>query len=544
MRWLAVLTIAVVVLSGCAPQADKSNEEPSGEKAPVESSIPKGENALPVHASPAVLKKVTFPDSTAVIDRGNFSLDVKTGQVEAWEWSDPKDDEERLRFAAHFAPDGDWVWGSRGNAVYWVERRTGKTVTYDSSQVWAFAEGAGRRLLAGQGPQVGAFWVTDQSFNLVRAFDLSFKGTTEFKLGDGALAGALFAPDGKRVAIGYHRVVGGVPADPEVVIVDLTTGAKRILAGRPDLRGWNPLGATPIGNAATGDLLVSHNLQAVDPTGLTRERSVLMRYDWQGNLQEQFDLPGQLISLSPDGRLMAVQQDMGFLTTAAVIMEVATGKPLFRVTWSSPGKWLSDSSGLLLRSDDEELIVSAQGELTRAPVMPASKHPVFGGYLRPSPVDSDQFTAGLAVVDRTGKVLREIKLPDRTDLVLWGADWSTDGTELRFAISWPTGKGNLGGGGWRLPSRVEVPPFNNADFLQVKDPRGECLNLRATPESAKALRCLPSGTKLAVGDLFQAPMKLNAAVWSEGDQVWLWVRTSEGQMGFINVTRDRVTWAD
>ena len=56
------------------------------------------------------------------------------------------------------------------------------------------------------------------------------------------------------------------------------------------------------------------------------------------------------------------------------------------------------------------------------------------------------------------------------------------------------------------------------------------------------IRCLPTGTGLAVGDLWQAPEKLNQGTYYNDGRVWLWARTEQGETGWVALDTGRVTW--
>lgn len=84
-------------------------------------------------------------------------------------------------------------------------------------------------------------------------------------------------------------------------------------------------------------------------------------------------------------------------------------------------------------------------------------------------------------------------------------------------------------------------------LLEVQDPEGECVNLReANRRDSPVIRCLPNGTRLAVADLWQAPEKVSRPILpgeESHDDIWLWARTEQGEVGCVNLNTGSVTWA-
>lgn len=105
--------------------------------------------------------------------------------------------------------------------------------------------------------------------------------------------------------------------------------------------------------------------------------------------------------------------------------------------------------------------------------------------------------------------------------------------------------GKDGDYGYEFPLAIHVqkPPFPDPYLLQVQDSKGECLNLRESfSRTSRVIRCLPTGTKLAVADLFQAPIKMNGALYHNDEQLWLWARTEQGETGWVSLSAGSVTW--
>ena len=177
-----------------------------------------------------------------------------------------------------------------------------------------------------------------------------------------------------------------------------------------------------------------------------------------------------------------------------------------------------------------------------APHVPPGGPLVFDARVQPAPGDAHRLLVGLAVVDETGKVLQRIDLPNREDWLIRGANWGAGDNEVVISISPPTGKGNIG---FDLPlaPAVQKPPFAEPYLLTVRDPKGECLNLRESyTRESRVIRCLPTGTGLAVGDLWQAPEKLNQGTYYNDGRLWLWARTEQGETGWVALDTGSVTW--
>jgi hypothetical protein len=526
----AYMLLLFFVLAGCAQGRPKEDVVDPPAPSPVEN--PKEVTGPPVQIASDAIKRVLLPSPGAITATGTYSFHLDSGEVESYKITDPKAGEG---ITGLIEANGRWVLGLVDTTIYLNNRSSGQTYSFDGKELQVVSNQPDRLLLAGKGALKGQFWVTDESFKARYAFTLD--------LGQMEPTGARFAPDGKSVAIAAGRSPAEKgQANAQVQIVDLGTGRARAVADLPD--GLLVL-TDPTLASSSPDLLVHFQAQVYEPTGLQQQYSYLYRYDWQGGLKSKLDLPGQLASISPDGKRALVNQDLNHLASAAVVLDVATGKPDFRVDWAGAREWLADGSALLLGTGDGDMFVSLAGVLAKAPRMPTTTTYAHMSSLRPSPTNPDQFAAGMALIDRTGKVLKEIKLP-KGDWLIQGTSWTENGKELLFSIYPMEGKDGDYGDSFHLPPKVERPPFKERFLLQVKDPAGECLNLRETDSIAgRLVRCLPNGTKLAPGDLFQAPMKLNQPIiGQDGKTIWIWVETERGEKGFVTVSTGSVTWAD
>lgn len=150
----------------------------------------------------------------------------------------------------------------------------------------------------------------------------------------------------------------------------------------------------------------------------------------------------------------------------------------------------------------------------------------------------------MAVIDADGHIVREVKLAKQPNWLIWSLGWGRSSKEVSFAITPPLGKDFGDRQIWLTPS-LQKPPFPEKYLLMVADPKGECLNLReSVTVSSRVLRCLPDGTKLAAGNLAEAPIKLNEPTYSNDGKLWMWVQTEQGEQGWVAVSTGSVTWAN
>ncbi|HLN65244.1 MAG TPA: hypothetical protein VK464_27295, partial [Symbiobacteriaceae bacterium] len=301
------------------------------------------------------------------------------------------------------------------------------------------------------------------------------------------------------------------------------------------------VGAELLGPAGS-ELLVSFVVQTVEPTGMTQEQSILRRYSWHGELLGEFAVAGRASRLSPDGRLLVAGQDLQHLTRGVLVTDVATGQPLFRVAGVGSAGWMAGGAGLVLQGEDGfEYVVSTAGALSPAPRTPPGGQLVFDGSLAPAPGDAHRFLVGLAVVNESGTVLQRIDLPTDKEWLIRDTAWGAGDDEVVIMISPPVGKGHIGFD-FPLAPVVQRLPFPEPYLLTVQDPGGECVNLRESHvRESRVIRCLPTGTGLAVGDLQQLPEKVGATYFDDG-HLWLWARTEQGETGWVALDTGSVGW--
>ncbi|MGE5675578.1 MAG: SH3 domain-containing protein, partial [Mycobacterium leprae] len=266
----------------------------------------------------------------------------------------------------------------------------------------------------------------------------------------------------------------------------------------------------------------------------------IRRYNWQGKLVADSRLPGYSPQLSPDGKLVAYSQSLGMLGSAVVVQELNGREPLFRLTGGLYPQWRADSKAILLESSQGYQLLTTDGTLSPAPPNPGN-----GRYnpfitFHPSPDDANLYILESAVIDQTGRTVHSMKTADQ-NLRIVQPRWGATAKVLSFIAMIPGGKGYEGDlWNWIMP-RVQKAPFPAKQALQVADPAGECLNLRAEAgKSGKLIRCLPTGTRL---ELPEAKDYWSLWAWKE-DGVWLQVKTEKGEQGWVSAGTHSITYSD
>lgn len=273
------------------------------------------------------------------------------------------------------------------------------------------------------------------------------------------------------------------------------------------------------------------------------EVTVIRRYNWQGEKLAEYRVVGRLAEISPDGRLAATRAYLSF-TSSVSLFDLSTGKPLFRVAGAFGGTWLAGDKEFLVNTlDFGGRLVSTGGAMRAAPARPRRDF-WYMGFPLPSPADANLFAWGPVVLDRAGQVVAESPLAESTGRFIRVMQWTPSGREVYFSVEPAPGKdGDIGYRPIIAPA-VQKAPFPEKYLLQVNDPKDECLNLRDTSSTGgKVIRCLPTGTKLAIGDLDKIGEK--GAVWQYGDErVWLWVVTEKGEEGWVASDTGSLAWAE
>jgi len=527
-----MLLPAVVLLTGCGllspgAQPDGSGGEGGGPAL----------SELPVQRTTEALQKVNYKSAQQIPGPGEYIVDLATGEVESWVlWGEPSN-------LIRFSDDYRWVVAETDDQVYWINRESGEGFSWSKSDLKLVGGGPSQLLLAEGQADAGPrdFYVVNYDFEVQHTFSLDLEDRT--------VSQVEFSPDGEDVAIAAVRQPTLETVDLKVVLVDLGSGTVREISGYSQAEGQ--VVHVGLWDGPRGDLMVEYIVQEIDRAGLTTERSVVRRYSWEGELLGEFAVLGRVSSLSKDRSLIVSTQDLDRLANAAVLIDLATGEPLLRVVNAWPGKMTADSTALVVRGGPQGgyHLVTVDGQLRSLPPGYGfeGSMPLYGG-VRPSPDDPQRLLFGLNVTDLDGEVIQRVDVPDRDDWLIWDAAWGADGGEVFVRIVERVGKGNLSSD-MPLPIQVQKPPFSDPYLLEVRDPQGECVNLReANRRDSPVIRCLPNGTKLAVADLFEAPEKMNRATLYEdgfyGDpHIWLWARTDQGEVGWVSFTTGSVTWA-
>lgn len=529
---------AAVTADAPGPGADKVGQAPSQAQAGPTATPERRQvaPALAVERPRDAVERVFYESTLEIPGPGYYVVDLESGRVETWR---PRREAAEETYV-HLSDDRRWIvlWNWSGERT-WVNRESGDAFSWKDDELHLLAAGPDRFLFLavqdGKGPLT--FHVTDGQFRLQQTFTVA--------LGGKGAAEAAFSPDGAQVVLATSRWGTLDPAaDVRIYLVDLASLQVRDLGAPPEPAEGRVWGVRPI---PTEEALIAHySVSVQEPWGESRTESIIRRYAWDGALLAEFAVPGQVVGVSPDGRLIASGTELYNLVGTTFVTDAATGQPLFRVLNAGSVQWTADSAGLLLQvpMGDRAFLVSREGELREAPAIPGGGWPpVWEARLVPAPDDPDRFLAGLSIVDGAGNVLHTIALPEGDWKVL-NPQWGASGREVILEIYLPSGKGNLGNP-LPLPTVVQKPPFPDPYLLIVQDPEEGCVNLRQDPSLRGAvIRCLPGGTRLAVADLSTAPRKmLWARDWRDG-HMWAWVRTQAGETGWVSLSTGSVMWVE
>lgn len=552
---LTAVMLAVLLAAGCTgggakpPPADAppAAEPPDGQaptpKSPDPAAPPHpspdkpvSSGELTVRAMPGALKRRDYKPGEPIDAVGQYFMDVATGKVEGWHLGAPDPDR---RFYVGTSPDHAWVMASDQQWTYALNRSSGATAAWENQAARHIIAGADYLVLerlGTQGAATGDYHVLDGMLKTVSRFHVAPAGNER--------AQAVLSPDGKRMALNRHQWGPGTgTATAEVKVVDLTSG--QVAAFTSDSAGS---GGTWVGTElalapGSGDLMLTHILQ-VQTTASLAEQTLVRRFSWEGKLLDETSLRGRGHVFSPDGRWLAWSQSISGFFSTVTVEEAGSGKPVYRIVGAQSPNWLADSKRLLVHSDHGYRLASA-GELADGPKEDFPRHAFTMESMRPAPHDPDLFALGATVLNSAGRVRQTVPFVENEEQ-LWmihGASWSRSGQEIAFSVALPGGKDWNNGPVFPLSPAVQTPPFDDTYLLQVRDPAGECLNLRAEASTqSRVIQCLPNGTKLAAGDLGLAPIKLNQPMWYSEDRYWLWVQTEQNEHGWVAVNTGSLAW--
>lgn len=552
MRTAVVAFCLLLMIVGCAKQGAPGPEAsgpdsaapgspvattppPSGSTAPPVSTVPPGgtsgpaplESLLPVPAPlPEGLRQVALPAGQPVESTGLYFMDVATGKMDAW--LPPVGEYNIPSISLSASDDERWILASVEKTGWLIRRSDGAAFRYDREKL---------HLTVGPGVILArpAEWQNGGAGGRCALLDDDVKLLSTFAVGGGCTHQhqVLFAPDGKQVALSDF---------------DGALFVWLITAATGEVKTVGPL-AAPEGSQISSDRITLRpgsgelvlEVWLTDPKEPGRSLGNLVRiYSWEGTLLTERRIPGFIAAFSPDGKLVSYNAIMGRLGQALVVEEWGAQQPRFRVAGGFGAQWLADSSGLLLSTFRGMKLASATGTLQAAPGRTDDSFYPFG-WLLVSPNDANLFLTSATVIDRNGQPRREALLAEGKDLRIAQASWGPTAHSYHFTVMPPLGKGWDAEFWFWIGPAVQRPPYPEEYPLQVKDAAGECLNLRAEgAETAKVVRCLPTGTKLAL--ILQEngePM-----VHYEGQWNWLQVKTEQGEQGWVAVNTKSVSYTE
>ncbi len=514
MRRLMTVILALLVLTGCvktptpAPAPSTEATTPPETKAPAPSTPePVKLEPLPIDGAlpvplPEGMRPVELASGQAIQEPGLYYMDVATGRLEGWPF--PASDTLDTQMGwAETAPDHQWGIFQMEKVGYLVRRTDGATFRFDAERFWVMP-GPGRFLLAprawGEG-QIPTYAILDHELKLLSTFSLpGARGHERF----------LFSPDGNQLA-------AALPAKG-LARIDVATGQ-----------------AIPVTSArGDGGQLSHHPDGFLLHTYATDQPRRLQWFDWEGRLQGERE--GDLdLAFSPDGRLIASVQSMGDYGPAVVVQEVGSEKPLFRVAGATDPRWVANGTELIVSTRMGWQVVSTSGEMQPAPQAGEPEWHIFDWYL-PAPENPDLFLTDTRVVDRTGRIVQATQLADGIPADVAGAGWGPTATEVHIVAAFRGGKGwEIGPAEEFLPG-VQRPPFPEEYPLQVQDHQGQCLNLREeASKGARIIRCLPTGTRLAM---------TSSEIAFADELAWLTVETPAGETGWVAISTGSIAHAD
>jgi hypothetical protein len=277
------------------------------------------------------------------------------------------------------------------------------------------------------------------------------------------------------------------------------------------------------------------------------------------------------VRASPDGRWLAWQSRLTLGSVpfseywpAVVIADLQSGEVVMRIVRASVREggyfgdeaggrsaWLSDSSGLVLKTDGGSALLRIEGDGALEPLPFAGEVPVPAVHESGVLVHDGRLVSleGDALSSRWG--IGDWPLGDPLDAV----GFSEDGDEVRFVKVIPPGRDwtvhILDAGG--LPALLQRPPFTEVLRVQVAA-AGDGLNLRATPtQDGEVIATLPDGT---VATVTAGPEEFwGVTTSSVPDQAeidagtfwwqapwWVHVRTEAGLEGWVSA--QFLAWAE
>jgi len=454
----------------------------------------------------SAMQTVQLKSGQQISQPGMYFLQVETGQIEGWLM--PSDQ----LIGVDSSADGRWIVATSGEKGYLVDRYSGTALAWKPNEF---------QLLAAEANTIVALsdaklWLSTDSGRTSVALDLTPDGPS-----------ALLSPNATSVFLVNGRKVYHLEPNSRALSVVL-----------PSLTGSL---VTALSSVRNGKAVL---IRWDTPSGPTAQM-----YSWEGMPLQDLGAKKVVIP-SPDGTEVVWEEEVGGVTTSVVIGDARNLQPISRVSGSSlcaPGSanpWLSDGSGVVVRTASGYRVFSKDGRLKEIP-----GNSLTGDGLSPSPDRANVFVVDRTrVIDQEGRVLAAVTLdPNATGLSFSGTTaWGLRGNEVRIGLKYG-GRGGIACPPVNLPPHIERPPFIEAAALKVATSGMDCIDLRNEPSAtATALQCLPSGTPLTTSPYSGSKPTsayLSAVATAEElgtPRIWLHVRTVAGQEGWV--LRDYVTW--
>lgn len=528
MRIILALSLTVLLLTSCArPPVAPSDPAPAPAPAPEQSPVAPApvtpdaqppvqiELELPVPAAlPEGTRQVELPADQPLNQAGLYFVDLAGGKLEGW--LPPNAEQVWPGHNLWPSPDERYIVMLGAENGYLIRRQDGAALRYDPRRVVVTPGPANHLVRPGSmtpGTPTACALINDQG-KLVASFTLK-----------SGCANAIFSPDGQYLAV-------STPEDAyPVSLVTVATGA--IWPLKPT--------AAPTGIKVNGTRLSQHDGELLVELNWAGTQSRLQRYTWQGQLKDEREMTGRSFQLSPDGKYLIHSQDLGVIGQASVLSDWKSGEPQLRVAGGRWSQWVANSREVLISTSRGYKLLSLDGILKDASQLTGEKQFNPFLWLQPSPIDSDLFLLSSGkVVSRSGQARWEALLPKESPFRIGGVNWGPGSGKLHFVVYSPGGKGWEGEVWAFLEPRVQRAPFPEPYQLQVADPKGECLNLRADATvGGKVIRCLPNGTRLA-----EAKSDPGMGVRWTSDHWWLEVRTEQGEVGWVAVSTGSLGYAE
>lgn len=566
-RIAALLLAAALLLTACTGTSaqEDNNPNPTGAEQPAPSTPPtsdpepeKPEPAkepklkLPIKTVDGAMEQTTHARGEQLPGPGLYLVETATGQAEGWMLK-TKPDIPWVNYG--ISPDNRWILAEQDRQTYLTDRSTRQTYTWVAQELrlvhmsrhgLLFEETTAGGVTANWG--TGRFHWVDERLEVV----------TSFNLPPGHAMGpmAVVAPDGRWLAIASGWTEQGSLDRPLFYLVELAEGEARPVGAVPKPADGAELREMRFLSARGGQELAVMTTTFAYGQPISGTETRIDRYGWDGKAISSSTVRGSDPRLSPDGRLLAWQEQLHGVIPTVRVVDAATGDDRFRILgaagpiWEAQ-QWLAGGDRFLVGTQSGPQIVTNDGKLVESRLAEVAQE--VQGKLVAAPDQADLFasqhrfifgTEGPAVVDVQGKIVQQVQLPDGAWRFGGPTPWGDSSKEFRFAFM-----PEPGGDGWdgvlvSFPPKVDTPPYSEF-LLQVRDPAKECLNLRAGHNrAAQVVRCLPDGTKLSLADATGLERHLVLpSLWDDGMQ-WLYVQTEAGETGWVSLSAEVLGWAE